>query len=71
MTKYKVDDIIRYNSFGTIKEMIVDNVIDTNDGNPMYEDKQGNAVFESDVINPFPLSNAAWGNPTYIKDIKH
>ena len=50
MVKYKIGDIIIFNSFGKFKKMIIDNVIDTNDGNPLYEDEYGSGVFEKDVI---------------------
>lgn len=50
MAKYKVGDIIHFNSFGEIKSMIISEVIDTNDGNPMYEDENGDCVFENDLI---------------------
>ena len=48
--KYNVGATIYYNSFSGIKSMVVANVIDTGDGNPMYEDADGNDVFEKDLI---------------------
>lgn len=50
MTRYKIGDTIIFNSFGKAKKMIIDNVIDTSDGNPLYEDEYGSGVFESDII---------------------
>lgn len=50
MAKYKVGDTIIFNSFGKYKKMVIDNVIDEGDGNPLYEDEYGNGVFESDII---------------------
>jgi len=44
MTKYKIGDTIIFNSFGKAKKMIINNVIDTNDGNPLYEDEYGSGV---------------------------
>lgn len=49
--KYNVGDTIHYNSFGEIKSMIVANVFDIYDGNPIYEDADGSAVFEKEIIN--------------------
>lgn len=48
--KYNVGATIYYNSFGTTKSMVVANVVDTDNGNPMYEDTDGHAVFEKDLI---------------------
>ena len=48
--KYKVGDTVFYNSFGKIKEMLIETVTDIGDGDPMYEDKEGSAVFESDLL---------------------
>ena len=50
--KYKVGDTIYYNSFGEIKSMIVANVVTDSTDNPMYEDENGNTVFEKDLIEP-------------------
>lgn len=50
MARYKIGDTIIFNSFGKYKKMKIDNVIDTNDGNPLYEDEYGSGVFEKDVI---------------------
>ena len=54
--KYKVGDTIYYNSFGEVKSMIVANVVTDNTDNPMYEDENGNAVFEKDLIE----QKSAW-----------
>lgn len=48
--KHKVGDTIYYNSFGEVKSMIVANVVTDSTDNPMYEDENGNAVFEKDLI---------------------
>ena len=52
--KYNVGATIYYNSFGTIKSMVVANVVDTGDGNPMYEDADGSSVFEKDLVEQKP-----------------
>ena len=48
--KHKVGDTIYYNSFGEVKSMIVANVVTDSTDNPMYEDENGSAVFEEDLI---------------------
>jgi len=48
--KHKVGDTIYYNSFGEVKSMIVTNVVTDSTDNPMYEDENGSAVFEEDLI---------------------
>ena len=48
--KYKVGDTIYYNSFGEVKSMIVANVVVIDDDDSMYEDENGGAVFEKDLI---------------------
>lgn len=48
--KFKVGDTIYYNSFGKVKSMIVSNVITDGTDNPMYEDANGDAVFEKDLV---------------------
>ena len=48
--KHKVGDTIYYNSFGDVKSMIVANVTTDSTDNPMYEDENGNIVFEEDLI---------------------
>ena len=52
--KHRVGDTIYYNSFGELKSMIVANVVTDSTDNPMYEDKEGNAVFEKDIIEQKP-----------------
>ena len=52
--KYNVGATIYYNSFGETKSMVVANVVDIGDGNPMYEDADGSAVFEKDIVEPNP-----------------
>lgn len=54
--KFKVGDTIYYNSFGEVKSMIVANIITDSTDNPMYEDKEGNAVLEKDIIEQKPWS---------------
>lgn len=49
-TKYKVGDRIYFKSFGKVDSMIVANITDICDDNPMYEDSKGNAVFEKDLV---------------------
>lgn len=48
--KFNVGDKVFYKSFGKVRSMIVADIIDANDGNPMYESEDGNAVFESEII---------------------
>ena len=50
MAKYKIGDTVQYNSFGTIVQIVVDNVVDIGDGNPMYEDAEGNVIFENAIL---------------------
>ena len=54
--KHKVGDTIYYNSFGDVKSMIITNVVTDSTDNPMYEDENGNIVFEEDIID----YNTAW-----------
>ncbi len=56
-SKHKIGDTIYYNSFGEVKSMIVANVITDSTDNPMYEDKEYNAVFEKDLIEQKPADN--------------
>lgn len=53
-SKHKVGDTIYYNSFGKIKSMVVSIVVIDSTGNPMYEDKEGNDVFEKDLVEQKP-----------------
>ena len=48
--KYEIGDTIYYNSFGKIESMVVANIVNNGDGNPMYEDVDGNGVFEKELI---------------------
>jgi hypothetical protein len=52
--KHKVGDTIYYNSFGEVKSMIVANIVTDNTDNPMYEDENGSAVFEKDLVEQKP-----------------
>ena len=54
IAKYKVGDTIYYDSFGEVKSIVVANVVTDSTDNPMYEDKEGNAVFEKDIIEQNP-----------------
>ena len=62
--KHRVGDTIYYNSFGELKSMIVANVVTDSTDNPMYEDKEGNAVFEKAIIEQTPV------NIDYISGIR-
>lgn len=53
--KHKLGDTIYYNSFGEVKSMIVANVVTDSTDNPMYEDENGSAVFEKDLIEQKPV----------------
>ena len=48
--KIKKGDIIDYYSFNEIKRMVVSLVIDSGDGNPLYEGLDGECTFHSHVI---------------------
>ena len=52
--KFKIGDTIYYNSFGEVKSMVVANVTTDSTDNPMYEDENGNAVFEKDLVEQKP-----------------
>ena len=52
--KRKIGDTIYYNSFGKVKSMVVADIIIDSTDNPMYEDENGNAVFEKDLIEQNP-----------------
>ena len=54
--KHKVGDTIYYNSFGDVKSMVVADVVTDGTDNPMYEDENGDSVFEEDLIE----YNTAW-----------
>lgn len=56
--KHKIGDTIYYNSFGEVKSMVVSDVAIDGTDNPMYEDKDGNAVFEKDLIEQKPTDKA-------------
>lgn len=53
--KHKIGDTIYYSSFGEVESMVVSNVVMDGTDNPMYEDKEGNAVFEKDLIEQNPV----------------
>lgn len=52
--KHKIGDTIYYYSFGKVESMIVANVTTDSTDNPMYEDKEGNAVFERALVEQNP-----------------
>ena len=52
--KYKVGDTVYYSSFGEVKSMVVANIVTDSTDNPMYEDENGSAVFEKDLIEQKP-----------------
>lgn len=53
-SKHKIGDTIYYNSFGKVRSMIVANVVTDDTDNPMYEDENGDAVFEKDLVEQNP-----------------
>ena len=55
--KHKVGDTIYYNSFGELKSMIVANVTTDSTDNPIYEDENGSAVFEKDLVEQKSVDN--------------
>ena len=54
--KYKVGDTIYYSSFGRIVSFVIANIVEDGTDNPMYEDKDGNSVFEKDIIKQKPAA---------------
>jgi hypothetical protein len=57
VAKYKVGDTIYYSSFGRLVSFVIANIVEDGTDNPMYEDKDGNSVFEKDLVEQKP---AAW-----------
>lgn len=49
-SKYKVGDTIYYNSFGRLVSFVIANIVEDGTDNPMYEDKDGNSVFQNDIV---------------------
>ena len=54
--KYKVGDTIYYNSFGKLVSFVIANIIEDGTDNPMYEDKDGNSVFQNDIVERKPTN---------------
>jgi hypothetical protein len=54
--KHKVGDTVYYDSFGRLVSFVIANIVEDGTDNPMYEDKEGNAIFEKDLIE----QNPAW-----------
>lgn len=48
--RYKVGDTIYYNSFGRLVSFVIANVVEDGTDNPMYEDKDGDSVFQNDIV---------------------
>ena len=53
-SKYKVGDTIYYNSFGRFVSFVIANIVEDGTDNPMYEDKDGNSVFQNDIVEQMP-----------------
>ena len=49
--RYKVGDTIYYNSFGRLVSFVIANVVEDGTDNPMYEDKDGDSVFQNDIVH--------------------
>jgi len=52
--KHKVGDTIYYNSFGRLVSFTIANIVEDGTDNPMYEDKDGNSVFQNDIVEQKP-----------------
>lgn len=48
--RYKVGDTIYYDSFGRLVSFTIANIVEDGTDNPMYEDKDGNSVFQNDIV---------------------
>ena len=53
--KYKIGDTIYYNSFGRLVSFVIANIVEDGTDNPMYEDKDGNSVFQNDIVEQKPV----------------
>ena len=53
-SKYKVGDTVYYNSFGRFVSFVIANIVEDGTDNPMYEDKDGNSVFQNDIFEHEP-----------------
>jgi len=56
VAKYKVGDTVYYDSFGRLVSFVIANIVEDGTDNPMYEDKDGNSVFQNDIVE----QNTAW-----------
>ena len=54
--KYKVGDTVYYDSFGRLVSFVIANIVEDGTDNPMYEDKDGNSVFQNDIVE----QNSSW-----------
>lgn len=54
--KYKVGDTVYYDSFGRLVSFVIANIVEDGTDNPIYEDKDGNSVFQNDIVE----QNPAW-----------
>ena len=65
--KYKVGDTIYYDSFGRLVSFVIANIVEDGTDNPMYEDKDGNSVFQNDIVE----QKLAWSekDKEYINDL--
>ena len=52
--RYKVGDTIYYDSFGRLVSFVIANIVENGTDDPMYEDKDGNSVFQNDIIEQKP-----------------
>lgn len=52
--KHKIGDTVYYDSFGRLVSFVIANIVEDGTDNPMYEDKEGNAIFEKDLIEQKP-----------------
>ena len=52
--RYKVGDTIYYDSFGRLVSFVIANIVEDGTDNPMYEDKDGNSVFQNDIVEQKP-----------------
>lgn len=53
--RYKVGDTIYYDSFGRLVSFVIANIVEDGTDNPMYEDKDGNSVFQNDIVEKKPV----------------
>ena len=53
--RYKVGDTIYYDSFGRLVSFTIANIVEDGTDNPMYEDKDGNSVFQNEIVEHKPV----------------